>query len=306
LGAPCFIWRLRKLVTEADVHFELYRHLTNLISGQSQYGGVEFDRVEPERVTEHKAADLVLWSVQNGVPSPVVVIEVKKPGTRGVLVFDESAVKQAQRYAQSLGATLSIVTDGFYLRVFRKSGESLGDYRFVCDADACRRLLLGIVQLLTGESSSLRFERARSPSEEIMAGQTNKMTSDLLQLLHEVSGTSDCALNSHGNVNDLVIRGHKVLALQLNQGPAGDTLVLWLNGLRSAAGLSFGSAISNLSELPGFAWIKSRDIEEGTPFIFRSIRDIVAEDPVPIRILDGLRKWLFDLRNSKAFSPTSN
>ena len=280
-------------VSEAEVQFELYRLLTNLISAQAFE--IEFVRVQPERVTkEGKAADLVLLVKRNGAEVPEVVFEIKKPTDRSVLVFDEEAVQQAQGYVKSLDASLSVVMDGRYLRAFSKSGTSLGVYRFDVNPDSIRKLLVGIASLLSGKASTLPLEAAQQPNEQAAADELAVIQPAFIKSFDKASKVPGYSQSRHdnGRIIDLAVAGHRIMALQLNQDPSKVTLVIWLEGLREALGPSFGQFMQRLSGSQGFAWLKSRELDG--PYSARGLRAVAAEADLD-SILAELRAWLVDV-----------
>ena len=289
---------MRKPVSEADVQFELYRHLKNLISSQPEWQGMLFHGVVPEQVVVWKAADLVIHVQKGDSTIPIAVLEVKKPTDHGVLVYDPKAVEQVLGYARNLAllshvdAILSILTDGSYLRVFGPTGEALGEYEFKCDANSCKVLLSNIPLLANGQTNSLPFKKAHQESLEDLSVEADQVLPPLLRELIDYMSRSS-KFKSEPKKNDgrnLRFDGYLILSLDLNQDPALNTFVLWLDGLREVVQSNLSEVILQLSDSSGFAWIKSRKVEG--KYMARSLRQIAAEEGQQSSIRDALRDWL--------------
>jgi RecB family endonuclease NucS len=63
------------VTTEANLHFELYRHLINAISQCAEYHGVRYGEVIPEKIVDSGRADIV---VQDDRGRSILIIEAKR------------------------------------------------------------------------------------------------------------------------------------------------------------------------------------------------------------------------------------
>jgi len=107
-------------MSEADVHFEFYRHLQNAIDDQSHRGAITFDTVRPEYGDDMDGfADIVLF---DEVGDPVVVVEAKSPDNdrsrRETDPYSPKVISQAFRYAGNIGAPYFCTFNGDRLVVF--------------------------------------------------------------------------------------------------------------------------------------------------------------------------------------------
>jgi|GEM_PF-658212 len=115
-------------MSEADIHFEFYRHLANAVSDEPQRNGLMFGDVKPEYGQDIDGfADIVLFDA-NG--SPAVVIEAKAPNdsTRSRHEIDPYApkvIRQAFRYAGDIGAPYFATFNGDRLVVFDAYDEGV-------------------------------------------------------------------------------------------------------------------------------------------------------------------------------------
>ena len=111
-------------MSEAGVHFELYRHLENAIDEDSDRGSITYGTVAPEYSTDEGQADLVVFDQRN---SPVLVIEAKRPGDRGTRSdtdpYAPSVIRQAFGYAAELGAPYFATYNGERLVLFQTFEE---------------------------------------------------------------------------------------------------------------------------------------------------------------------------------------
>jgi len=115
-------------MSEADIHFEFYRHLQNAIEEEPQRGGREYTKVVPEDDEKIEGrADLVVYD-EDG---PAVVIEAKRPedGTpnRNIDPYSDKVIKQAFGYAAELGAPYFATYNADRLVLFNtfEKGKSL-------------------------------------------------------------------------------------------------------------------------------------------------------------------------------------
>jgi len=106
-------------VSEADIHFDFYRHLENAIDDKAKRGSVRFDTVRPEYSDGIGGrADLVIFDESD---DPVLVIEAKKPGngSREIDPYSPDVIEQALEYATKLGAPFTATFNGERLVLFR-------------------------------------------------------------------------------------------------------------------------------------------------------------------------------------------
>jgi type I site-specific restriction endonuclease len=108
-------------MSEADVHFEFYRHLMNAIEDEPHRGGIEFRDARPECGEGIEGfADIVLFDATG---DPVVVIEAKSPegsgrSRREIDPYAPDVIRQSFGYAGSLGAPYFCTFNGDRLVVF--------------------------------------------------------------------------------------------------------------------------------------------------------------------------------------------
>lgn len=107
------------MTREAQIHFELYRHLKNAIDKGVSHRGVTFSRVEPEYNVNSGFADIVIFDDRD---HPWLVIEAKRQTTRGydrnIDPFSPVVIRQAFRYAGDLGAEYFATYNGRVLVLF--------------------------------------------------------------------------------------------------------------------------------------------------------------------------------------------
>ena len=115
-------------MSEADIHFEFYRHLQNAVDDQPQRDGITFGDVRPEYGEGIDGfADIVLFDASG---SPAVVIEAKAPNgsSRSRADIDPYApkvIRQAFRYAGEIGAPYFCTFNGDRLVVFDAYDEGV-------------------------------------------------------------------------------------------------------------------------------------------------------------------------------------
>lgn len=115
-------------MSEADVHFELYRHLQNAIEENPDRDGVTFGTARPEYGENIEGfADIVVFD-DNG--EAVFVVEAKKPGepgNRNIDPYSPDVIQQAFGYAGQLGAGYFCTYNGSRLVIFNafERGQTL-------------------------------------------------------------------------------------------------------------------------------------------------------------------------------------
>ncbi|RJT04760.1 N-6 DNA methylase [Halococcus sp. IIIV-5B] len=115
-------------MSEADVHFELYRHLQNAIEANPDRDGVTFGTARPEYGENMEGfADIVIFD-ENG--DSVFVVEAKKPGepgNRSIDPYSPDVIQQAFGYAGQLGAGYFCTFNGQRLVMFNafERGQTL-------------------------------------------------------------------------------------------------------------------------------------------------------------------------------------
>jgi len=115
-------------MSEADIHFEFYRHLQNAIDDQPvREGGIVFDEVRPEYGQDTDGfADIVLFD-DGG--EPIIVIEAKSPDSdrsrRETDPYSPKVIRQAFRYAGDLGSPYFATFNGDRLVIFNAYEEGV-------------------------------------------------------------------------------------------------------------------------------------------------------------------------------------
>jgi type I restriction-modification system DNA methylase subunit len=92
-------------MSEADIHFELYRHLQNAIEENPNREGTTYGTARPEYSEEISGrADIVVFDDND---DPVFVVEAKRPengGSRDIDPYAPAVIRQTFRYAGDLGS----------------------------------------------------------------------------------------------------------------------------------------------------------------------------------------------------------
>ncbi|OYR83275.1 N-6 DNA methylase [Halorubrum ezzemoulense] len=100
-------------MSEADIHFEFYRHLQNAIEEQPSRGSMTYGAVRPEYNHGISGrADLVIFDESD---NPLLVIEAKRPGDetgRNIDPYSPDVIEQALEYATKLGAPYTATYNG--------------------------------------------------------------------------------------------------------------------------------------------------------------------------------------------------
>lgn len=108
-------------MSEADIHFEFYRHLQNAINAQPNRNGITFGDVRPEYGEDINGfADLVIFD-KAGDPAAVIEAKPAKGKNRSRREIDPYAskvIRQAFGYAGDLGAPYFCTFNGDRLVVF--------------------------------------------------------------------------------------------------------------------------------------------------------------------------------------------
>lgn len=109
-------------MSEADIHFEFYRHLQNSIENNPDHGTKTYETVVPEYGTNIQGfADLVLFEDGH---EPALVIEAKRPTDNGeprrdIDPYSPDVIHQAHDYASELGSPYFATYNGNRLVIFR-------------------------------------------------------------------------------------------------------------------------------------------------------------------------------------------
>jgi type I restriction-modification system DNA methylase subunit len=107
-------------MSEADIHFELYRYLASAIEDSPSRGNVRFSTVRPEYSEGISGrADLVLFDDNE---DPILVIEAKRPGEETVRQIDPyspDVMEQVLEYGVKLGAEYCATYNGDRLVLFQ-------------------------------------------------------------------------------------------------------------------------------------------------------------------------------------------
>lgn len=155
--------------TEADVHFELYRHLQNSIERQRDHGNIRYGRVECERSVNGGYADVVVWDSSGRAR---IVVETKRQTEdgryrRGIDPYSPEVIRQAFGYAGLLGADYFATFNGVTLVLFKtfEQGTHLMDrqsraYRVSNLAEFSTHLLDELGSLEAGEIRWDSLDRA--------------------------------------------------------------------------------------------------------------------------------------------------
>ncbi len=111
---------------EADIHFELYRHLQNAVEKKAKYHGLEYGKVIPEKEVDSGRADIVIEDARGRA---VLVIEAKREVReryhRDLDPYSPHVIGQAFNYAGRLGAEYFATYNGGYLVLFRTFEEGV-------------------------------------------------------------------------------------------------------------------------------------------------------------------------------------
>ncbi|MCK5117422.1 MAG: N-6 DNA methylase [Candidatus Aegiribacteria sp.] len=112
--------------SEADIHFEFYRHLQNAIDVLLESEDTHYSEAIPELNVNGGFADIV---IMDGRTRPFVVIEAKRPSevgmNRNLDPYSPLVIRQAFRYAAELGAKYFATYNGAYLILFRTFEEGV-------------------------------------------------------------------------------------------------------------------------------------------------------------------------------------
>ena len=108
-------------MSEADIHFELYRHLRNAMDDEElETGGITFKSVRPEVTVNGGFADLILYDQHK---KPIVVIEAKRKNgsriQRDIDPYSPKVIRQAHNYASVVGAQYFVTYNATYCVVFK-------------------------------------------------------------------------------------------------------------------------------------------------------------------------------------------
>lgn len=283
----------QEAIREALIHFELHRHLMNILSSESRFDGVTY-RIEPEVPVKGKSADLVIYTETGGSFSPLLVIEVKKKTKEGFPVFGDDAAKQAQRYANKLHAPYFAITDSERLRFFKTPEQHIGDYKFSLDESACRQLLQGLMEFKASRSSGLPFPTLTPPTEELLE-KSNKLVKELKKLFDALSVKGPIKKVNVGRVLYLNIKNHRgIIRLGLSDRPSEDYIDIRLKKLRKAVGPQFAQVVKELSRVPGFNWVRE-EVHTSKPNTWRPIQKLITEEPDPTEVVKNLREWILKL-----------
>lgn len=108
-----------EMSNEADIHFELYRHLQNAIDDDPETESIKFGDAAPEYNVDGGVADVVVFDQQGRA---VLVIEAKRQAgrryNRNIDPYSPVVIQQAFRYAGQLGAPYFATYNGEYLILF--------------------------------------------------------------------------------------------------------------------------------------------------------------------------------------------
>ena len=180
-------------MSEADVHFELYRHLQNAIEDEPARGGVTFGTARPEYGQNIEGyADIVIFDDSG---EAVFVVEAKKPGesgNRNIDPYSPDVIQQAFGYAGQLGAGYFCTYNGSRLVMFNafERGQTLLErstksYEGITDVSEFADFLLDeIAEMERGEGEwdavdAAFIERIRSLHEFVAPEMTENLREKL-------------------------------------------------------------------------------------------------------------------------------
>lgn len=113
-------------MSEADVHFEFYRHLQNAIEDKPLRGSIEFGYARPEYSEGISGrADIVIFDSDD---NPIFVIEAKRQdgdSNRDIDPYANSVIQQAFGYAGELGSPFFCTFNGERLVIFKTYDEGV-------------------------------------------------------------------------------------------------------------------------------------------------------------------------------------
>lgn len=280
---------------EAEVHFELYRHLMNVIGVLKEpFDGVQYLRVKPEVPVNRRFADLVIEAEINGSLINILVIEVKRRVRSGLTTFDSSAEEQVSGYAEQLASPYYALTDGQRLRLFKTPDELIGNYEFSLDKDYITRFLEALSALYLGEAKGLPFNTIKDPSKEIEKA-AEGFTKKLLDLFEKLSSEEKVKVRQRGYVKHVGIGKYAgLLMLGVYKDPGENYIDINLKALEKALGDNYHELMNRLSEIPGFRWVRN---EESTDkhFVWKKIKNIVIEASDIESTCKNLEKWILKL-----------
>jgi len=301
---------------EAIVQSELYRLLKNYLLSR-RYQNVD---VEPEKVTPRGNADLVLIRNVDGKEEALLVIEVKSPKDK-LSVYDEYARKQAEGYAEDLNASYYAVTNGLFIRLFRRPNEDLGCYCFELSDYCIERFLSDFLEMVDGLKERLSLPNDSSPE---IARLVDEVAKAIEEVLEGLGGREGFHLEVSCDVVSFSYGKEACKSLYLSVGKLGRVLHLDVpypkaqtEGVRALSpyirievralreGLGAERAkelLSELSEVPGFEWIDDRDFEKKFIYhnYFYEYGPPLSIDPTKMKeriegLKQGLRGWLLKL-----------
>lgn len=113
-------------MTEADVHFEFYRHIQNAIDENPRRGKITYGYAKPEHGEDISGrADIVVF---NDDDDPIFVVEAKRPdgsSSRDIDPYSRDVIQQAFEYAGGLGAPYFCTFNGERLIIFNTYEEGV-------------------------------------------------------------------------------------------------------------------------------------------------------------------------------------
>lgn len=180
-------------MSEADVHFELYRHLQNAIEEEPDREGITFGTARPEYGENIEGfADIVIFDDSGDA---VFVVEAKKPGepgNRNIDPYSPDVIQQAFGYAGQLGAGYFCTFNGQRLVMFNafERGQTLLErstksYEGITDLSEFADFLLDeIAEMERGEGEwdaldTAFIERVRSLHEFVAPEMTENLREQL-------------------------------------------------------------------------------------------------------------------------------
>lgn len=287
-------------VAEAEVHFELYRHLMNAILSEGRFNGVHYMDVIPEKPVAGKSADLVVRAKLEDSLINFLVIEVKRRIKSGLTVFNSDAKEQAKKYAMNLNSLYYVVTDGQRIRLFQTPDEPHGNYAFSLDKNSIRKFLEGLSDLHVGKASRLPFDFIPDPISEIEK-QSKGFTKMLLELLEELSSQGKIVIKQRGHVKYLGVGSYQgLLRLGVYEDHRKNYIDFRLELLRKALELDrYVRLMKKLSEVPGFEWVWNEE-SYSEPNTWKKFEKIITEVSDMKSTRESLKAWLIELEETLA------
>ncbi len=290
-------------VREAEIHFELYRVIANVLEEGCCFPPVKYTRVVPELSAGTKSADLVVDAEVGEGQIHFLVIEVKAWVKSGLAPFNTEAWSQAKSYAESLNAQYFCVTDGATVVVFKYPFTKIGCYQISLDVDCIRRFLRDLADHYVG-----RIRELSLPQRDLLKDlyeKVGEVEKSLRSCFEELSSIEGVVVRAKPRADHLMVvadikgvcRGLLRLGVAVKEG-AKPYIHLELREIRDALGKEdFLLSIEKLSDVCGFQWLKenTEKIEEAS-FVWRYLEDVVVSEEIDLDLMcEGIKRWVANL-----------